>query len=895
MILGLKSKNALNNGTPTVILLCLLSLIAGFLIAWKNIPGFLKANAIVLSESRMIDALIEKNDLETIQIDVSFKNFQKIEAKKKEALKQQRLISSDEDFVKAEITHNGKTSRCKIRLKGDLPDHWSGDKFSLRVEMKGENLLYGMSKFSLQDPSTRFDTEEWLFLENLRIENCIAVRYDFVNLVINGKEMGIYAIEEHFSKELIESNKRREGVIVKFDDYYIWRKNQPDFVENISWQSFYRASPPQIRNHKRVASVPQLSRQGWNAVNLLINLQNESLPASQIFDAEKTGKFLAITQIWQASHVLEIDDINFFFNPVTSLLEPIGFDGEPGLYPHTCLITGGWMKDTWFQHCLKDPYIVSSYLKNLEVFSNSKYIEQLKEKLFDYEFHIRKLLLSELLWQDPTTIWKNARKIFEYDPWLNFQKRVKIIRNELEENRPLFAHFRVSEDNSSEIKVTLRNCTTYPLEIVSIQHLNKKVFIQDILHEGKLHVSPTTKNIYLPPSKEGILHVEDDLSFVLDTKSIFNDFNTSSSYFAIETKFLGTEFTQRHSTFSINSTLFSTAHIPLGLNKLELQSLPYTVYNENKTISIDPGVHNVRGDIFIPAGHTVMIHPNTILEFSSNSTFVCQGNIIARGTKSKPVHFKSDTNSSHWPGFLLCSSNQVDSFFDHVYFKNISGIGKGPNKYGITRNGWTMTGGVTIHDSNVHFTNCFFENFQTEDALNIISSKFNLDNVVFRNVSSDAFDGDFVQGTISNCYFIDIGGDGADFSGSDIQITDCRFKNISDKAISVGENSRAKISKSRIENVSFGIVSKDQSVTKAENDNIIKNANIAAFSAFQKKPLFGPATIRVSDSTVISSTTDFLVQDGSFGWINEQPISTVPLNTNDFYDNPVPNNKTNND
>ena len=133
------------------------------------------------------------------------------------------------------------------------------------------------------------------------------------------------------------------------------------------------------------------------------------------------------------------------------------------------------------------------------------------------------------------------------------------------------------------------------------------------------------------------------------------------------------------------------------------------------------------------------------------------------------------------------------------------------------------------------------------------------------------------------------------FSGSDVQITDCRFKNISDKAISVGENSRAKISKSRIENVSFGIVSKDQSVTKAENDNIIKNANTAAFSAFQKKPLFGPVTIRVSDSTVISSTTDFLVQDGSFGWINEQPISTVPLNTNDFYDNPVPNNKTNND
>ena len=439
MRIKVKSKNISNKKIPTLILFCFLCLIAGFFFGWKNVPGFIKANAIAFSEPRMIDALIEENDLETIKIDVSFKNFQKIEAKKKEALKLQRLISSDEDFVKAEIAHKEQTSRCQIRLKGDLSDHWSGDKFSLRVEMKGDGLVNGMSKFSLQDPATRFDTEEWLFLENLRDEDCMAVRYDFVNLVINGKKMGIYAIEEHFSKELIEFNKRREGVIVKFDDYYIWRKHQPDFVENISWQSFYRASPPQIRNNKRVSSVPHLSKQGGNAVNLLRIMQEESLPASQIFDINKLGKFLAVTLIWQANHGLQMDDINFFFNPVTSLLEPIGFDAEPGLNPHFCLITGGWMKDTWVHYCLRDPHIVSSYLKHLEIFSNQKYVEQLKGKLFDYEFHIRKLLLSELMWEDPTTIWKNARKIFEYDPWVNSVPRnfVSTVKYDVEASKCL--------------------------------------------------------------------------------------------------------------------------------------------------------------------------------------------------------------------------------------------------------------------------------------------------------------------------------------------------------------------------------------------------------------------------------------------------------------------------
>ena len=96
-------------------------------------------------------------------------------------------------------------------------------------------------------------------------------------------------------------------------------------------------------------------------------------------------------------------------------------------------------------------------------------------------------------------------------------------------------------------------------------------------------------------------------------------------------------------------------------------------------------------------------------------------------------------------------------------------------------------------------------------------------NFCLKNILDNKVDGDFVECKISNCFFIDIAGDGADFSGSDVEITDCRFQNISDKAISIGENSRANISKSSIENVSFGIVSKDQSVTKVENNNICLN------------------------------------------------------------------------
>ena len=877
-----KQLNKSKNPQYRIGALCIFFLCFGIFLGWKNIPGFIKANLVLLGESRFLDALMEENNLDTIQLDISFKNLQRIEAKRQKAIQIGRLISSSEDFVNAKITHNGKTRRCKIRLKGDLPDHWTGDKFSLRVEVKEGDLVKGMSRFSLQDPLTRTDTEEWLFLKTLSKEKCMAVRYDFVNLNINGKKMGIYAMEEHFSKELIEANQRREGVIVKFDDYYIWKKHEPFLAENIEWNSVYRSSPPQIRDKKRVLSNESLSKQSENAINLLRGMQKENILASRILDKQKLGAFLAITHIWQAEHGLGIDDMNFFFNPITALLEPIGFGAEPSFYAHYCFFTSGDMDDSWVNYCLTDPLIASSYLKQLEIFSSQKYFEQLKEQLFSQELHFRKLLLCELLWEDPTTIWKNASKIFEYDPWINLQKRIKKVRNELSESRPLYAQFQILENNQSKIAVTLRNCTTYPLEIVSLEHLNEKVNLSDVISGKSQNISPTTNNIYLPPSKAGILHIKDDFNFILDTNKVFKDFN-ASRYFSVETKFLGTDFTQMHSTFFVDRIFFSHANIHLGRNKLELQNLPHTKDHQKKFITINPGEHKVDGNIFIPSGQTLIIHPNTTLKFSFNSTFVSEGNIIARGKISEPIYFTSDTKTSKWPGLLLFAKNQEHSFFDQVNFNNVSGIGTGPNKNGITRNGWTMTGGVTVYNSTTHFKNCSFENFETEDALNIISSEFSLDNVTFNNVSSDAFDGDFVKGIVSGCLFSEISGDGADFSGSDVHITHCKFKNISDKAISVGENSRAKISQSTIENVAFGIVSKDQSVTTVEKDTIVKNANIAAFSAFQKKPLFGPAFLKVENPVIVNCKQKYLIQNGSAALENTKKIGTEKFSSDSLY------------
>ena len=173
----------------------------GIFLGWKNIPGHLKANFVILQKLDLLQVIQEKNQLDNLRLEIPFKSMQTLDAKRKIALDSDLLVSSEDDFVKAKISFLKQSHNCKIRLKGDLSDHWSGEKVSLRVEMKDGSLIKGMSRFSLQDPVTRNNTAEWLYQKSLKREGVMGVRYDFVNLFINGKYTGIYALEEHFSKE----------------------------------------------------------------------------------------------------------------------------------------------------------------------------------------------------------------------------------------------------------------------------------------------------------------------------------------------------------------------------------------------------------------------------------------------------------------------------------------------------------------------------------------------------------------------------------------------------------------------------------------------------------------------------------------------------------------------
>jgi len=93
--------------------------------------------------------------------------------------------------VPARITHGNVTRRVHLRLKGEWGDHVDTDKWSLRVKVRDGETLMGMKRFSLQHPKTRDFIHEWVHHQAMLREDVLALRYDFVDVTINGLHLCI--------------------------------------------------------------------------------------------------------------------------------------------------------------------------------------------------------------------------------------------------------------------------------------------------------------------------------------------------------------------------------------------------------------------------------------------------------------------------------------------------------------------------------------------------------------------------------------------------------------------------------------------------------------------------------------------------------------------------------
>jgi hypothetical protein len=790
---------------------------------------------------------------EKIVIDIKYKNYQTIKDNRDFGLKNIRLQDDDVQWVKAKLSTNNSSSKIKIRLKGTHADHWSHPyKWSFKIKTVDKSRIFGLKNFSIQPPNTTSYLNEWLFMKALKKENLISHRIKFIDVIFNGDNYGVYTLIENASKELIENNNRREGPIISFNkDFWIEEMNNSNNISvNDPIQNFWRSKIMPVKFEEKLIGTEQeiyLNK----AIFLLESFRNNKLEPDEVFDTDQLSKLMAIRAIFGSAE-FDTNDLKFYFNPVTNLLEPISREihSVHKIFYHY----SSWLFDTenlatpWHKHFLnllyKNKKFKEKFYKELGRLTNQSYIDLLiKENKVEFEKNKKILNMNYPI-----------EEIFSLD---DYQKTKEFIKNSLDPLKSINANLHNLDEN--EITINTSNINSLPVEIIGIKFgpSNEIKFKKYIYLEGSKKDTSSKQNLI----KIKCTIIKCNKSDIENYKLIYKILGQKKlNYSSID--------------FWSNSQKFDTFQSKKD-NIKNLKNFKFVEITGNKIIFKEGNII-IKDKIIIPENYNLIINTKTKITFKEDGSIISFSPIFINGEDVNPVIIQAEPGNSKNGNSLLIINTKKQSKINNAIFTNLSSP--------TLESGRGLMGSLNFYQSDVEIQNTRFSNNSFgDDYLNIIRSNFIIKNSYFENTYSDALDVDFSNGVILNTIFDKSGNDAIDFSGSNVKLENININQAGDKAISVGEKSKVDIKGINISNSKIGLASKDNSNLKVKNI-VINNIDIGA-AAYIKKAEYGPATIKIEGIKISNFRKKYISQKKSEIIVNNIPIENYNCknNKNDCY------------
>ncbi len=773
----------------------------------------------------------------TLAIDMNWEAHQYLSFQKDLALKNQSLLTEGNNLVNAKITVDDVATEVKMRLKGDNVDHLRGDKWSFRVSGRNDMTVLGMKQFSLHHPRARNWMFEWFGQQLMRREGVTALRYDFVDVTLNGKDLGIYALEEHFEKRLIEHNERREGPILRYDEEPMWREinqiTRPFRGAENSGSGDYLAAEPDGFGTKAIASDPAVQAMYVTAVHLLEQFRRGEVTTSKAFDYKKLATYFALVDLLGGEHGSRWHNIRFYYNPVTSLLEPIAFDLNAG-QPIRSLSIFAWNPSTTatpfparyeaFQKRLfEDKDFRVEYLGALNRVSQKEFLDN---ALKDVDAEAQAAL----------NVLHTEFPFYEFSPDILYKNQT-YIQTLLQASDGVHAMFVEKIDN--RLRFQIGNTQYLPLTLVGLE----------VPGHGVL---PLTKSVEVEPRRldEPVKYLEVDF----DSKDIAEPFDPATWFVQYKVASGGSP-----SKAAVTPHFWKWDKLTKDdflRQEPNVTQFDFLTVDENKrSIAIKPGHWTIREPMIFPAGYTIHATAGTDLDLVESAIILSRSPLLFEGNEDESIVIQSSDGTGQG---LVVLQAEAQSVLEYVNFRKLTN----PN-----RNGWVLTGAVTFFESPVSIDHCSFSNNNCEDGLNLIRTPFSLTNSAFSDTKSDAFDADFCKGEIANCSFVRCTNDGVDVSGSVVSIRNLSVTESRDKAVSAGEASRVTLDGLKATKTRIGMASKDRSELMAKN--VTLNECAYGLAAYQKKPEFGPGVMKVIGLTNVKVNEMFLVEQGSTVYVDD--------------------------
>ncbi len=751
------------------------------------------------------------NNLENVKLEIDQRSILGLELQRKLRSENHGELNDDEKiFLPADIKLNNQNYSVKLRTKGVRPVHWKDkDKTSYKVDLRGDKRLWGMEEFSFQKPITRNYTYEYLFHKLLGHVGLININYFFINLFINDQDHGVYAVEESFSKELVERQQKRNGPIFSLKD------ELGEYFPNISFELYSK--------NFWISQYPKLTKDLFSILNNLKN--NKEFEINNHFDIDKWAKYFAIMDLTGAYHGSLAKSVKFFYNPTTALFEPIGYDLHKGAGTFDNFILIDFLQEAdvecsyicyhkeWFFRFLKlendelnYPFL-EKYINYLIKYSDEKFIKNFLDINSKELSNYNNAIYRDFPRSDKSS-WIGAG-FFVYDDQYFFN-RAELIRKRI---------------NSTSIKK------------VDISKIEKKLLYEDYQASNFPFLAET-------------LDCED----ISHKKKFFFAGKMSINFESSCKKLKLLSFRNEERIFDLNENIRMTLN-QNNYFKNNFESLSDNVnFTEiEKNTFITKSKIDVSKNSIIKSNQKIIFNQNSSINIINNSTLFVEGQIVFDNNIDNLTQIISEDGT----GSLIFFENRYD--LKNLVFKNLSKP--------ILDN-FILYGGVNFINSEIYLDNIFIKDSNNEDGINIINSDSEISNIYFENIKADAFDIDFGRLNFENIKCKNINNDCLDISGADVSGTNILSINTLDKGISVGENSKVNIENLNTINNNIGLAVKDGS--KAIFSKINFDSNKFDIVLFNKKQEFLKPSLVIGDLNEITKKTILQSKDTSLKINNKE-------------------------
>ena len=743
----------------------------------------------------------QRPPLQRMDIDIKYMDYQSLLDDRKQAVLKDFLYKSTK--VKANIRFQGEQYKSEVRLKGNLVDHWrSRHRMSLRVSIKSKDDILGYRKFSLHKPASRQYPFDHVFQSAMKSAGNLVTGHQYIRVFVNGENWGIMDMEEHMSKELLEKQKRKDSIIVKFGNDAKWHYNRLAK----SPYPHYRLSDPRlsINLYSQKKYVKSRAHREW-----FTYLAERRLIADNydLYDIDNYARLYIMVKAWNNAHPLGAENTRHYFNPYTLKLEPISSD-QASFYPINEAEYSTVFEWDVFSKIIRTKKFKENIHRNyIKVQNALKDIDdeiRVVQNYFPLDRKINSVILRDNLKILSRFTDKLVPKLANNTPPSSGPRPEIVLPSDLQAMEfPKHLHIRHYEDGKLEIFNLLPD--TVRLDKITVD--NDTVIKLDLKIPGYLPGDHTPYTL-----KTRLKGIHDDKIFV------------------------ETVYRKNRIQEVLDPTFLKGVHNPLLKSDTRLKP-EFLRKTGERTWKISKGVWNidepivVHGDLSIDAGAEIF--------FSENASLIIIGSLQAIGASETKIIF--GPTGKTWQGIYVIGDGKKSSTLDHVIVKSASAL-----DYEMLH----LTGGVTFYSVDVLLQDVHFENSYAEDALNLVNSSYLINRVRFDKTLSDAFDSDFSSGKVIDSVFNDIGGDALDFAGSKSHIQNATIYNVRDKAISVGEESNVTVDKSNIDNVDVGIASKDGSKVFVTSSSISNYTRHAVMTYVKKGFYKGQPSIELSRSRV---------------------------------------------